>query len=634
MIPPDHARFGRWCLGFLIALLVMVLVGVQAGTNDRHPVALTHQVWRSGVPVPVSVRDGKARFWLPVAESGSEVLVVVSALACSPGPYAIRLETANAPEAGLPDQVAYPSLRPRRSHSFRPDPTREPASGLPPLKRSFSLMVRDGDIASASNYLAVQGVLRAVGKRVQVYVASEDLDRVEPDLLKDLVATFDDRIFPVAAASVGLARDVDGDGRFTILLSSWLNRLGNGRNAVDGFVRVSDLDLTYSAPFGNRCDMMYLSTNLEPGPHLRTVITHEYMHAVVFSGKCGQGPGVRPVVVEEEGWLDEALAHLAEDQQGFSRSNIDYRISAFLSQPERYQLVVEDYYAANLFRSHGNRGSTYLFLRWCVDQYGPDLMPALIHSRLRGTANLEDATGCSFAELFRRWSVALFMSGLDPASKPVPCGVYRSVDMRNPLEDWELAGPRTTYVASGGPADCWSAAGTSSHFVVVRGGSSPAVEVMVSGPPEAQIQVTAVPLPAGMARLELAAKATRASDGDLRLRATIREQNQQPVRLTALAWEPLIPPADSQLQEFRHGQLDMLGIASSFGTSALSGGAALRSKEIRLKGVHPGTGPLIVKLVGTDDKGRRVAAWWEVDNPDPETEADHLRPLAEAETDP
>ncbi len=629
MIHRDHARFGRLSLGFLLALLVVVLVGVQAGTNDRQTVALAHAFWRPGVPVPVAVQDGLARFQVPVGAGGSDVLVVVSALASSPGPYPIRLEATTTSAAGVPDQAPSSPSRPPRLRTFTPEPIREPASSLPPARRSFSLMVRDGDVTSASNYMTVQGVLRAVGKRVQVYVGSEDVLGVEPELLKDLVATFDDRIFPVAASTVGLARDVDGDGRFTVLLSGWLSRLGNGRNAVDGFVRVSDLDLAYSAPFGNRCDMMYLSTSLKPGPHLRTVLTHEYMHAVVFSGKYGQTSGPKPIVLEEEGWLDEALAHLAEDQQGFSRSNIDYRISAFLSQPERYQLVVEDYYAANLFRSHGNRGSTYLFLRWCVDQFGPELMPALIHSRLRGTANLEAATGCSFAELFRCWSVALFMSGLDPDSRPQPRGTYRSVDMRNPLEDWELAGPRASSVAADGPADCWSAAGTSSHFVVVRGGSSAAVEVTVSGPPSAQLQVTAVPLPSGMARLELAAKATTAADGDLRLRATIREQNHESVRLTALAWEPLIPPADSHVQEFRHGQLDMLGIASTFGTSALAGGSSLRSREIHLKGVHPGTGPLIVKLVGTDDKGRRVAAWREIDNLDPQSEADLLHPLAE-----
>jgi hypothetical protein len=221
------------------------------------------------------------------------------------------------------------------------------------------------------------------------------------------------------------------------------------------------------------------------------------------------------------------------------------------------------------------------------------------------------------------------MSGLDPATNPDQQGTYRSVDVRNPLADWELAGPRVSYVAAGDRADCWSAVGTSSHFVVVRGSSTSAVEVSVSGPRSAELQVTAVPLPAGMARLELSARATTAADGDLRLRATIRERNNEAVRLTALAWEPLIPPADSQLQEFRHGQLDMLGIASTFGTSALAGGSALRSTEIRLKGVHPGTGPLIVKLVGTDDKGRRVAAWREIDNLDPDSEPDLLHPLAE-----
>ena len=84
---------------------------------------------------------------------------------------------------------------------------------------------------------------------------------------------------------MGTARDVDGDGRFTILLSSWLDHLGGGRYPVDGFVRVADLDPAYRSPFGNRCDMMYLNAGLKAGPHIRTVMAHEYMHAVVFSQK-------------------------------------------------------------------------------------------------------------------------------------------------------------------------------------------------------------------------------------------------------------------------------------------------------------------------------------------------------------
>jgi hypothetical protein len=49
---------------------------------------------------------------------------------------------------------------------------------------------------------------------------------------------------------------------------------------------------------------------------------------------------------------------------------------------------------------------------------------------------------------------------------------------------------------------------------------------------------------------------------------------------------------------------------------------------IRLEGVHPGTGPLILKLVGTDRNGRRLAAWGEINNSDPQRETELLRPLA------
>ena len=92
---------------------------------------------------------------------------------------------------------------------------------------------------------------------------------------------------------------MDGDGRFTVFFSRWLNRLGDGRHSVDGFVRVTDLDHSFFPPFGNRCDMMYLSTGLCPGPHLRTVLAHEYMHAVVFSKKVRASAGALPVAIEE-----------------------------------------------------------------------------------------------------------------------------------------------------------------------------------------------------------------------------------------------------------------------------------------------------------------------------------------------
>ncbi|MGE5754644.1 MAG: hypothetical protein ACM35G_02840 [Planctomycetaceae bacterium] len=599
--------------------LGLAMLTIRAGSEDASPAA-SGPVWREGHPVPIAVAAGRATFEVATPRPGSRTLVVVSALAKAAGPFPIRLTARSAALARAPTPA---TDGPRRAPQLATPPLApiaEPVAGVPARARTFHLMVRDGDVASASNYLAVAGLLRAVGHRVQVYVDARDVEAVGAAVLRDLVATFDDAVFPTAARTFGQARDVDGDGRFTVLISSWLTRLAGGRYAVDGFVRGADFDPSLGTPFGNRCDMMYLSTALGPGPHLRTILAHEYTHAVTISAKALAAPGASGgrLGPEEEGWLDEALAHLVEDLHGFSRSNLDYRVSAFLSQPERYRLVVEDYFAADLFRSHGNRGGTYLFLRWCVDRFGPDLIPALIRSDRRGTANLERATGTTFAELYRQWSTALYLSGLG-----VDRGhdaAFRSLNMRGPFDAWELAGPRTALLRPDGPAETWSAAGTSSHYVVVEGAASGAVAIEVLGPPEAELQVTAVPLPADLARIELTVRLTSGPGGDPWLHARVRERQGRAVRLSALAWEPLVPAANPHAAGFRRDGLDMLGVASAFGTSALPALGQLDSRPIRLAGASRAGGPLIVKAIGTDALGRRVAAWAEIPPIPPEDE--------------
>ncbi len=585
-------------------------------------------LWRAGRALPIAVRQGRAEFDVPTTRPGSQTLVIVSALARGAGPFSLRLDARPAGLARVPTLA--PQI-PRRDVRLKPVALPAPpdiAHRPPPQQRTFHLMVRDGDVASASNYQAVLGELRAVGERVQVYVDAEDHARVGVDVLRDLVDTFDGRVFPAAATKFGWARDVDDDGRFTVLMSCWLTRLAGGRHAVDGYVRGADFDATVAAPFGNRCDMMYLSTALQSGPHLRTVLAHEYTHAVTLCSKAFSVPSGGPAGggqwllrphVEEEGWLDEALAHLVEDRHGFSRSNLDYRISAFLSQPVRYRLVVEDYYAADLFRSHGNRGGTYLFLRWCADRFGSALVPALIRSDLRGTENLEAATGVSFKELYRQWTVALYLSGLNSATTPDDAdnrwpGPYRSLDMRGRLDGWELAGPRPVVVVPGGADARWSATGTSTQFVVVEapaGADAVAVAVAVAGPPEADLQVTAVPLPIGLARIELEARALIAPDGGRRLHASLRERQGVAVQLTALAWEPLVPAANPRSARFRSGALDPAGIAKAFGSATLGPHGSIGTETIPLP-ESSGEVPLIVKVIGTDTGGRRVVGWAEV----------------------
>jgi hypothetical protein len=575
--------------------------------------------WRVGCYAPVAVQNGLARFRVPTPGPTSEVLVVVSALARSRGPYPIRLGVRGATE---PTPLLLANDERRRSPASPPPVGRLPASlsppdRLPPSNRFFHLMVKDGDVASESNYIAVHGVLKGVGRRIQVYVALEDIPDVGGDTIKDVITSFDDRIYPVAAQQFGTANDVDGDGRFTVLISSWLGHLGGGRYTVDGFVRVADLDSAFRSPFGNHCDMMYLSSSLRPGAHLRTIMAHEYMHAVVYSRKSHAVRLCKNLPIEEEGWLDEAMAHLAEDLHGFSTSNIDYRIDAFLNQPEHYQLVVDDYYAADLFRSHGNRGSTYLFLRWCADCYGPSLLPKLAASSLRGIANLEASVGATFPDLFRRWSVALYCNGLTAtgaaAASPGRPEDFASVELRAPVDDWELAGPRFTRMIPASAVHEWSALGTTAHYVVVDGSSWPYVEVEVSGPREAELQVTCMPLGNDLARLDLSVEKIHSPPTGLCLKARVREVHGIPVRLSGISWEPRTPPADSALSLARCRRLDALGVAASFGTSAIPAGGELVSRPIPLTGIARGCGPLVVKIIGTDAHGRRVVGWAEVD---------------------
>ncbi len=569
------------------------------------------KVWQVGQPLPIAVEGGQTRFDLPNLAGNGPTLVVVSVLDPRPGPFPMHLQarplqfrdaqplpfvpggsnlelkSLKGPEAPFPDAISS-----------------SPKNTYPAIERVFHLMVRDGHVASASNYEAVASRLRAVGERVQVYVDSSDLGRVSDVVLRAIVSTFDETVYPTASRLFGApASDPDGDGRFTVFLSSKLNRLADGRLRVDGFVRCSDLDPKIPAPFGNACDMLYLNASIEPGDYLQTLLAHEYTHAVLSSIRKTAGLDH----CEEESWLDEAVAHLAEDLHGFSKENLDYRVSAFLSAPERYRLVVEDYQADNLFRCHGCRGSTFLFLKWCEERCGPGLLSALARSGKSGVANIEAATGASFAELFRGWTTEMALAHLKIAE---PNSEASSFDPSLIAEGWPIAGPRTTEIVPGGSPDRWLAAGTSPHFTLITPGSSGAIRVEVEAPPDVEIQVTAIPLPDDLPRLHLSIHRQDDREGTVGVVAHLSEQDGLPVRLTSFSWEP-IEPTDkgNRSNRFRFGKLEGAELASAFGGLDLPSRGRFESQPIDLGAIGPEHGPIVFKVIGLDRQGRRVAAW-------------------------
>jgi hypothetical protein len=471
----DTRRYRR------VTVLLVLLSFLSRGQAESLP---------AGRPVPVAVRDGRCECVLPTERADSKVYLVLGSLARDPGPYVVRVhaEPTSEPVTLPADTPAVDEAWQRRTRELavrlelaqrhRPAPHSYPPAE-PPCRRTYYLFTGDTNFQDAAGYTAVQGDLRAVGRHCQVYL---DHDESDPAALQptvaDVINTFDDEVYPQSLRSRGQALDVDRDGRFTILLTGRLGKLQNGKVALGGFVRGSDFYADLPAPYGNRCDMMYLNTNLRPGPHLRTLLAHEYTHAVVFSEHVFGNylPG-RPRQ-DEESWLNEGLAHVVEEQHGYGWSNLDYRISAFLNAPEQYPLVVPDAYGAGLWRNAGHRGATYLFVRWCVQQYGTDLPARLIQTNLHGVENLEVATGERFEDLFRHWSTALLQAGAN--LPPVPG--------RHP------ARPHFTKLTLAGGRSEVTLAGTSVAYLLLHSPGGKRTRLTVTAGMDARLQVSLVRL--------------------------------------------------------------------------------------------------------------------------------------------
>jgi hypothetical protein len=105
----------------------------------------------------------------------------------------------------------------------------------------------------------------------------------------------------------------------------------------------------------------------------------------------------------EDLWLNEGLAHIAEDLNGFTQSNVA-RANLFLAEPGNVTLI----YGGDELKE---RGASFLFLRHLGDRSGDGIYRSLVQSRKVGVKNVEAVAGAFFKELFADWSAACYLSG-------------------------------------------------------------------------------------------------------------------------------------------------------------------------------------------------------------------------------
>jgi hypothetical protein len=612
--------------------------------------------------------------------SNSRYVVVISSLAPSTGTFRVSASSQTIVSPEFPPRRLAPlesTSPPSDSQIGRPSKPAAPAKTAtvtaaqplhrgPPLEsshlsktdapslagapRAFALHVTDGSLDDPNQYAKVPAHEVARGRNVRVYLDDQQSPgELAPGLVRSIAELFDNELIPRFGEVFGTYRDVDGDGRFSVLLSPWLARLQGGRTSIGGFVRGSDFQPFISPPFSNRCDMMYVNSQTIPGPHLRTLLIHEYTHAVSFSRRTAGQPG-KPAFPEEEDWLNEALAHCAESLFGGGWTNLDYRISRYLNDTAAYPLVVEDYYRAGLWRCHGCRGATYLFLRYCVERFGTQTLTRLVATPARGRRNLEFATGCSFERLFRDWTLSLLKSNdppgetgsPDPPQKSTPaCGMSRgqlaSLDLYEPLGPWGLAGPRQRkWQIDSGPMNA-ELKGTSAAFVELSASAKEGLRrIRLVGTRGIQLQVSVVRLSDDWPRIEVeaawshrtsagdgSALRTAGGGGDDLLRAVVHGPADLAIEQIAAeqnAGEDHVPLCFSgDLVRSIEVPDDRRSDAATMSGQGSGGWAPLtRVFELPGKQFSSAACPVIVKVVVVDRQGRRAAGWATVPEPPPQ----------------
>jgi hypothetical protein len=592
---------------------------------------------------PISVRttvNEPTVIDLPGGAGGRQYMVVVGSPNAGDKASVVRVDRGRidtpesiVAESSEPDAVWLQKTERRRSlmSQRRLYAEREPAPvsvGKISPKKTFHLFIKDGAFHDAANYQAVNATLAYTGARCLLYVDDDDQpEGFSKEVLEEVAKTFDDVVQPKAAALFGRCRDVDRNGRFTILFSHWLGDLSGGKVSIGGFVRGGDFYRDVEAPYSNQCDMLYLNSTLRPGKHLRTLVAHEYVHAVTFCEHVFGEYLPGEVGMDEEGWLNEAVSHLAENLFGDGWSNLDYRVSAYLSAPHRYRLVVPDYYRAGLFRNHGCRGATYLFLRWCVDRYGEGILKELTQSSLTGTENVETACKERFDALFRQWTTVLALQGMttnENRSDWLP-----SVKLRDRLGDYLLAGPRTSYLPAGGAV--FRMEPTSFLPFRVAVGHNQSTRLTIESPDDAPLQITLIRLPddAPAAEIDVAevsaasrSAVTAHSSKDSR-RAVVRVRHLAggPVRWERLSWEREFLPQVKESDEMpRPGSVRA---EEAFAMASTKRGDVVVSDELAIPAGLEGN--IVFKLVGTDQAGRRVSAWGSLNGSTPLREAPSQR---------
>lgn len=322
-----------------------------------------------------------------------------------------------------------------KTHAYGVDIGRGAApGGPPPHPESFPLPphpeVGETEIIQvAGNFLEnVEAEVVVVNDVLVVYrdTSTEHfLEEPGMDHIQALADYFEDLILPRSRFLFGHESDVDGDGRFGMLISYQVNLTG-----AYAFVTHCDLVDPSVCGYGNHREMIYVAIP-DPESMIKTpeafaeLIAHELNHSIYFHRKFLLNDSVDWT---ENVYVTEGLSGLAQDLVGFNRGNLFVARSGLeeidlVSLPDIHVYDPGVHYFGD--RDGPLRGASYLFNRYLFDRAGGELMDAAgalepacgvkalrgwFDAYLTGADLFEALTGLTYGELAADFFTALALS--------------------------------------------------------------------------------------------------------------------------------------------------------------------------------------------------------------------------------
>ncbi len=284
----------------------------------------------------------------------------------------------------------------------------------------------------------------AIAEDVQVAGVLTDAD------YQSLGQLLDQTIFPIETDYFGSPADIDGNGVVVALITAEVNQLtaAGSNTLIAGFFWGGDITSKQSCPASNEAELFYVIAP-DPGGQFsdpvqveealslaRTTLGHEFFHLLNTQQRVTIGGG--DFSDDEDTWLDEGIAHLAEEIIGLAeaghgtRENLDL-VAVAPAGDDVAADAFNDFHFLNVLRSadfmlnpsttmalgSGSggdpggteslrmRGFAYMFARWLGDQFGPS-----------GSGQLP---GSNEAMLFRELSSGgpAFLAGVDNVERAV-----------------------------------------------------------------------------------------------------------------------------------------------------------------------------------------------------------------------